>query len=44
VRFAGYREFRDVDPQVVSDLVGVHVLAVIRLANVAVAEPTSRTG
>ena len=26
--FAGYREFRDVDPQVVADLVGVHVMSV----------------
>ena len=34
--FAGYREFAHVDPQVVSDLVGVHVLAVTRLARAAV--------
>ena len=34
--FAGYREFRDVDPQVVADLVGVHVLAVSRLARAAI--------
>ena len=34
--FAGYREFCDVDPQVVADLVGVHVLAVSRLARAAI--------
>ena len=34
--FAGYREFCDVDPQVVADLVGVHVMAVGRLARAAV--------
>lgn len=34
--FAGYREFCDVDPTVVSDLVAVHVLAVTRLARAAV--------
>jgi short-subunit dehydrogenase len=34
--FAGYREFCDVDPQVVSDLVGVHVLAASRLARAAI--------
>jgi uncharacterized protein len=30
--FAGYREFCDVDPRVVSDLIAVHVMAVSRLA------------
>jgi short-subunit dehydrogenase len=30
-RFGGYREVCDIDPQVVADLVGVHVLAVSRL-------------
>ena len=34
--FGGYREFCDVDPQVVADLVGVHVLAVSRLARAAI--------
>lgn len=34
--FAGYREFTDVDPQVLSALIGVHVLAVTRLARAAV--------
>ena len=34
--FAGYREFCDVNPQVVADLVGVHVMAVGRLARAAV--------
>jgi uncharacterized protein len=33
--FAGYREFAHVDPQVVPDLIGVHVLAVTRLARAA---------
>jgi uncharacterized protein len=40
--FAGYREFRDVDPQVVSDLVGVHVLAVARLTRAAVPAMVAR--
>jgi uncharacterized protein len=40
--FAGYREFCDVDPQVVSDLVGVHVLAVIRLAQAAIPAMVTR--
>jgi uncharacterized protein len=34
--FAGYREFTRVDPEVLSGLVGVHVLAVTRLARAAV--------
>ena len=34
--FAGYREFADIDPQIVSDLIGVHVLAVASLARAAV--------
>jgi short-subunit dehydrogenase len=34
--FAGYREFAGIDPQVVSDLIGVHVLAVTKLARAAV--------
>jgi len=34
--FAGYREFPHIDPEVVSGLVGVHVLAVTRLARAAV--------
>jgi uncharacterized protein len=34
--FAGYREFARVDPQVVSDLIGVHVVAVTSLALAAV--------
>ena len=40
--FAGYREFCDVDPQVVSDLVGVHVLAVARLTRAAVPAMVAR--
>jgi uncharacterized protein len=34
--FAGYREFTHLDPQVLSGLVGVHVLAVARLTRAAV--------
>jgi len=34
--FAGYREFCDVDPKVVSDLIAVHITAVTRLARAAV--------
>jgi uncharacterized protein len=34
--FAGYREFCQVDPQVVSDLIAVHVTAATRLARAAV--------
>jgi uncharacterized protein len=34
--FAGYREFPHADPQVLSGLIGVHVLAVTRLARAAV--------
>jgi uncharacterized protein len=40
--FAGYREFSDVKPQVVSDLIGVHVLAVARLARAAVPPMVTR--
>jgi uncharacterized protein len=40
--FAGYREFCDVDPQVVADLVGVHVLAVSRLARAAIPAMVAR--
>ena len=40
--FAGYREFCDVDPTVVSDLVAVHVLAVTRLARAAVPAMVTR--
>jgi uncharacterized protein len=40
--FAGYREFRGVDPQVVSDLVGVHVTAVTRLARAALPAMVAR--
>ena len=34
--FGGYREFCDVDSQVVADLVSVHVMAVSRLARAAI--------
>jgi short-subunit dehydrogenase len=40
--FAGYREFSDVEPQVVSDLIGVHVMAVSRLARAAVPAMVAR--
>jgi len=40
--FAGYREFCDVDPQVVTDLVGVHVMAVARLARAAIPAMVAR--
>ena len=40
--FAGYHEFRDVDPQVVADLVGVHVMAVTRLARAAIPAMVAR--
>ena len=40
--FAGYREFCDVDPQVVADLVGVHVMAVSRLARAAIPAKVAR--
>lgn len=40
--FAGYREFSDLDPQVVSDLIGVHVTAVSRLARAAVPAMVAR--
>jgi uncharacterized protein len=40
--FAGYREFASVDPQVVSDLIGVHVTAVARLARAAVPAMVAR--
>jgi uncharacterized protein len=41
--FAGYREFAIVDPQVMADLVGVHVMAVSRLARAAI-PPMVRRG
>jgi len=34
--FAGYREFCEVDPEVIADLVAVHITAVARLARAAV--------
>jgi uncharacterized protein len=40
--FAGYREFCDVDPQVISDLIGVHVTAVAKLARAAVPAMVAR--
>jgi uncharacterized protein len=40
--FAGYREFAEVDPAVVADLVGVHVMAVSRLARAAVPAMVAR--
>lgn len=40
--FAGYREFAGVDPQVVSELVGVHVTAVSRLARAALPAMVAR--
>jgi uncharacterized protein len=40
--FAGYREFCQVGPEVVSDLVAVHVTAVTRLARAAVAAMVAR--
>jgi uncharacterized protein len=40
--FAGYREFCDVDPRVVADLVEVHVMAVIRLARAAIPSMMAR--
>ena len=40
--FAGYCEFCDVDPKVVSDLVAVHVMAVARLARAAVPAMVAR--
>ncbi len=40
--FAGYREFSDVDPQVLTRLVGVHVMAVSRLARAAVPAMVAR--
>ena len=40
--FAGYCEFPDVEPQVVSDLIGVHVMAVCRLARAAVPAMVAR--
>jgi uncharacterized protein len=40
--FAGYREFCDVDPKVVSDLVAVHAMAASRLARAAVPAMVAR--
>jgi uncharacterized protein len=40
--FAGYREFCEVDPKVVSGLVAVHVMAVTRLARAAVPAMVAR--
>ena len=40
--FAGYREFGQVDPQVVSDLIAVHVMAVTRLARAALPAMVTR--
>ncbi len=40
--FAGYREFREADPAVVSGLVAVHVMAVTRLARAAVPAMVAR--
>lgn len=40
--FGGYREFCGVDPRVVSDLVGVHVMAVSRLARAALPAMVAR--
>ena len=40
--FAGYREFCQVDPQVVSGLIAVHVTAVTRLARAAVPAMVAR--
>jgi short-subunit dehydrogenase/SAM-dependent methyltransferase len=40
--FAGYGDFASVDPQVVSDLAAVHVLAVSRLARAAVPAMVAR--
>ena len=40
--FGGYGEFSGLDPQVVADLVGVHVLAVSRLARAAIPAMVAR--
>ena len=40
--FAGYREFAGVDPQILSDLISVHVLAVTRLARASVPTMVAR--
>jgi len=40
--FAGYRKFSDVDPQVVADLVSVHVMATSRLTRAAVPAMVAR--
>jgi uncharacterized protein len=40
--FAGYREFCEVDPAVVSDLVTVHAMAVTRLARAAIPAMVTR--
>ena len=40
--FAGYREFCDVGPTVVSDLIAVHVMALARLARAAIPAMVAR--
>ena len=40
--FAGYREFCQADPQVVSDLIAVHVMAATRLARAAIPAMVAR--
>jgi uncharacterized protein len=40
--FAGYREFREADPGVISDLVAVHVMAVTQLARAAIPAMVAR--
>jgi uncharacterized protein len=40
--FAGYREFCEVDPAVISDLVAVHITAVTRLAKAAIPAMVAR--
>jgi uncharacterized protein len=40
--FAGYREFCQVDPKVISDLVAVHAMAVTRLARAAIPAMVAR--
>ena len=40
--FAGYREFCEVGPEVISDLVAVHVMAITRLARAAVPAMVAR--
>jgi uncharacterized protein len=40
--FAGYREFCELDPAVISDLVAVHIAAITRLARAAIPAMVSR--